>query len=103
MKKSLVMQGRPIGSVELEQARGLLAAHPDRSRYRLARDLYRVWSWRNLTGQIKDTMARRLLLKLERPGWVAGRALPPFAQTHAPEKNPASPAPDRSIRQLMRL
>ena len=65
------MQGRPIGPVELEQVRGLLAAHPDWSRYRLSRDLCRVWNWRSLTGQIKDMAARALLLKLEQRGWVA--------------------------------
>ena len=32
MEKSLVIQGRQIGPVELEQVRGLLAAHPDWSR-----------------------------------------------------------------------
>lgn len=65
------MQGRSIGPAELAQVRGLLAAHPDWSRYRLSRDLCRVWNWRSLTGQIKDMAARALLLKLERRGWVA--------------------------------
>ena len=65
------MQGRPIGPAELAQVRGLLAAHPDWSRYRLSRELCRVWNWRSLTGQIKDMAARSLLLKLEQRGWVA--------------------------------
>jgi hypothetical protein len=38
----------------LEQVRGLLATHPDWSRYRLSCELCRVWNWRSLTGQIKD-------------------------------------------------
>src|ERR1035438_4873804 len=71
MEKSLVIQGRQIGPVELEQVRGLLTAHPDWSRYRLSRELCRVWNWRSLTGQIKDMAARSLLLKLEERGWVA--------------------------------
>jgi hypothetical protein len=71
VEKSLVMQGRPMGPAELEQVRGLLAAPPDWSRYRLSRDLCRVWNWRSLTGQIKDMAARALLLKLEQRGWVA--------------------------------
>ena len=65
------MQGRSIGPVELDLVRGLLVAHPDWSRYRLSRDLRRVWNWRNLTGQIKDMAARALLLNLEQQGWVA--------------------------------
>jgi DNA-binding GntR family transcriptional regulator len=70
MEKSLVIQGRPIGPAELEQVRGLLAAHPEGSRYRLSRELCRVWNWRSLTGQIKDMAARSLLLKLEQRGLV---------------------------------
>jgi len=65
------MQGRPIGPAELEQVRGLLAAHPQWSRYRLSRELCRLWNWRSLAGQIKDMAARTLLLKLEGRGWVA--------------------------------
>jgi hypothetical protein len=71
MEKSLVIQGRQIGPVELEQVRGLLATHPEGSRYRLSRELCRVWNWRNQVGQIKDMAARALLLKLEERGWVA--------------------------------
>ena len=71
MENSLVIQGRQIGSTELEQVRGLLTAHPDWSRYRLSRDLCRVWNWRTLAGQIKDMAARALLLKLEERGLVA--------------------------------
>ena len=71
MEKSLVMQGRSIGPAELEQVRGLLAARPDWSRYRLSCELCQVWNWRNQVGQIKDMAARSLLLKLEERGWVA--------------------------------
>ena len=70
VKKTLVIQGRPVGTAELEQVRGLLAAHHDGSRYRLSRELCRVWNWRSLTGQIKDMAARSLLLKLEERGLV---------------------------------
>ena len=44
------MQGREIGPAELEQVRGLLAAHPGGSRYHLSRELCRVWDWRNHVG-----------------------------------------------------
>ena len=71
MDHSLIIQGRQIGPAELAQVRGLLAAHPDWSRYRLSRELCQVWNWRSLTGQIKDMAARALLLKLEQRGWVA--------------------------------
>jgi hypothetical protein len=68
VEKRLVMQGRAIGPAEVEQARGLPAAHPDWSRYRLSCELGRAWNWRSLTGQIKDMAARTLLLKMEQRG-----------------------------------
>ena len=57
------MPGRPIGPVELERVRGLLAAHLDWSRYRLSRDLGLAWSWRSLAGQSKDMLGKSGLLK----------------------------------------
>src|SRR5208337_3598656 len=71
MDNSLIIQGRQVGPAELAQVRGLLASHPDWSRYRLSRELCLAWNWRSLTGQVKDMAARSLLLKLEARGWVA--------------------------------
>jgi hypothetical protein len=72
MEKSLVIQGRQIGPAELEQVRGLLATHPEGSRYRLSCELCRVWNWRNQVGQIKDMAARALLLKLAQRAYNPG-------------------------------
>ena len=36
VEPSSIIQGRPIGALELAQVRGLLAAHPEWSRYRAA-------------------------------------------------------------------
>lgn len=108
MDKSLIIQGRPIGPVELEQVRGLLAAHPDWSRYRLSGELCRVWNWRSLTGQIKDMAARSLLLKLEERGWVAlpaRRCLSPNRMRHKkirPLQHPTAPICG-SLRELQPL
>jgi hypothetical protein len=85
MDNSLIIQGRPIGPAELAQVRGLLADHPDWSRYRLSRQLCQIWNWRNHVGQIKDMAARSLLLKLEERGWVglpARRRLSPNRMRH---------------------
>jgi hypothetical protein len=71
VEPSLILQGRPIGTAELAQVRGWLAAHPEWSRYRLSRELCLAWNWRSLTGQMKDMAARSLLLKLEQRGLVA--------------------------------
>jgi len=59
-----------MGAAELAQVRGLLAAHPEASRYWLSRELCRVWNWRDPKGQIKDMAARALLGKLEERGWI---------------------------------
>ena len=66
MTETFLIQGRPIGSLELAQVRSLLTEHPEWSRYRLSRHLATLWDWRTLTGQLKDMAARTLLLKLER-------------------------------------
>jgi hypothetical protein len=65
-----VIQGRSVGDREREQVRRLLATYPDWSRYRLSRQLARLWDWRNGAGQLKDMAARTLLLKLEQRGWI---------------------------------
>ena len=56
--------------MELDQARNLLASHPDWSRRRLSQELATLWNWRNGAGQLKDMAARSLLLKLDKRGWI---------------------------------
>jgi hypothetical protein len=65
-----LIQGRLIGPADLAQVRELLAVHPDWSRYKLSRELARLWDWRSASGQLKDMAARTLLLKLEQRGWI---------------------------------
>lgn len=64
------LQGRPFGPTELAQVQALLDQGRDWSRYRLSRELARLWDWRTPQGQLKDMAARTLLLKLEKQGWV---------------------------------
>lgn len=70
MTQNEVIQGRRIGPAELAQVKSLLALHPGWSRYRLSRELARLWEWRSASGQLKDMAARSLLLKLEQRGWI---------------------------------
>jgi len=70
----MVLQGRELGSAELTQIRTLRATQPGWSRYRLSRELCRLWDWRTATGQLKDMAARTLLGKLHERGLVE---LPP--------------------------
>ena len=69
-----MIQGRRIGSPELELIRQLLAQNPPLSRYAVSRALARGWDWRDPKGQLKDMAARTLLLKLEQRGFIE---LPP--------------------------
>ena len=66
-----LIQGRLIRPADLARVRGLLAVHPEWSRWRLSRELARLWDWRTAHGQLKDMAARTLLLKLEQRGWIA--------------------------------
>ena len=70
----LLVQGRMIGSGELDWIRQLMCAHPQWGRYHLSVHLAQQWNWRNRAGQLKDMAARTLLLKLERRGLLQ---LPP--------------------------
>lgn len=74
MSDSELIQGRLISPADLAQVRELLAVEPGWSRWRLSRELARLWDWRTASGQLKDMAARTLLLKLEQRGWIV---LPP--------------------------
>ena len=65
MSAKTIIQGRLIGSAEVELIRRLMVENPDWHRTRLSREPCAIWDWRNGTGRIKDMAARTLLLKLE--------------------------------------
>lgn len=69
-----MLQGRSFGPEALAQIQALLGQPEDWSRYRLSRELARLWNWRTPAGQLKDMAARTLLLKLQAQGWIE---LPP--------------------------
>lgn len=79
MQSEFLCQGRSIGATELDWLRSALAAHPDWSRKRLARELCQRWQWRTPQGQLKDFAARSLLLKLQARGLVR---LPPLREQY---------------------
>ena len=69
-----LIQGRWLGTEDLEALRGLIAKHPDWSRRRLSIALCEVLNWRTASGQLKDMSARLLLNKLADRGFIE---LPP--------------------------
>ena len=69
-----LIQGRWLGTEDLEALRGLIAKHPDWSRRRLSIALCEVLNWRTASGQLKDMSACLLLNKLADRGFIE---LPP--------------------------
>jgi len=65
MQSKFLCQGQSLEAAELDWLRSAIAAHPDWSRKRLARELCQRWQWRTPRGQLKDFAARSLLLKLQ--------------------------------------
>jgi hypothetical protein len=74
MQLPTTLQGRPFGPEQLAQVQALVGQNGDWSRYRLSRELARLWDWRTPQGQLKDMAARTLLLKMQAQGWIE---LPP--------------------------
>lgn len=87
MQLPTLLQGRPFGPEELAQVQALLGQPGDWSRYRLSRELARLWNWRTPAGQLKDMAARTLLLKLQERGWIE---LPP-ARMKSPTRSGRAP------------
>jgi hypothetical protein len=77
VNESLVVQGRPVGELDLEMLRQWMGQNPGWSRRRLSQVLATHWDWRNGAGQLKDMAARAFLLKLHQRGFIA---LPPRRQ-----------------------
>jgi len=70
MQLPAILQGRPFGPEQLAQVQTLVGQHGGWSRYRLSRELARLWDWRTTQGQLKDMAARTLLLKMQEQGWI---------------------------------
>ena len=75
MQLPTLLQGRPFGPEQLAQVQALLRQNDGWSRYRLSRELARLWDWRTPQGMLKDMAARTLLLKMQQQGWIELPAL----------------------------
>ena len=78
MAIGMVVQGRQIRAGDLEWLREWIAAHPQWSRKRIARELCQRWAWVDGRGRLKDFAARSFLLKLA----ALGRVRLPELQAH---------------------
>lgn len=93
MAEALCYRGRHVQAAELEFIRGLIAENPEASRRRLSALLCQAWQWRQPNGQLRDMVARSLLLRLHRAGHIelpAQRFCPPnnAVRHHAPVMQP---------------
>ena len=89
MEGKRCVQGRWLDAGQVTWLRDWIAAHPDWSRKRLARELCGVWDWRDARGRLKDFAARSLLLKLAQAGAVTLPALREY-QRRGPRRWPVA-------------
>lgn len=74
METEFTYRNRRITVTEIAFIRGMIAEDSRASRWALSRRLCVAWDWRQSNGQLKDMIARGLLLYLERQGAIV---LPP--------------------------
>ncbi len=109
MDSEIVCQGRRMEATQLAWLRDWIAAHPQWSRKRLARELSREWDWRNQRGQLKDFAARSFLAKLAArqlivlPAVQAGRRTRAWGPAQSAESDWPTEAVQESLEQLQPL
>lgn len=74
MDTQLVIRGRRITDVDITFIRSIIEKHQVEGRTFIARELCRLWDWRQRNGMLKSMACHELLLRLERAGLVE---LPP--------------------------
>jgi hypothetical protein len=70
MDEGIRYRGRWFTAKEIDEVRGIIAAHPDKSRWFLSREICRRWGWTQGNGVLKDMVCRGLLLRLATAGFV---------------------------------
>lgn len=67
-------RGRIFSAGEIDEIRGIISSHPDKSRWFISREICRRWGWQQANGVLKDMVCRGLLLHLASFGLIQ---LPP--------------------------
>jgi hypothetical protein len=70
MEEMLRHRGRVVTDADIEFIRGLIAEHPEASRWALSKILCDAWNWRQANGALRDMVCRGLMLKLHRAGHI---------------------------------
>ena len=95
MESEFTYRGRKVSSADIAFIRELIAGHPGLSRRRLSAQLCQAWNWVQPNGQLRDMVARSLMLELHRAGHIE---LPPSRMR--PPNNAArhrSPEPELGL------
>ena len=97
MNEVIKYRGKVFGSREIDEIREVIAAHRERSRWFISRELCRRWGWTQPNGVLKDIICRGLLLRLEAQGLIE---LPPRGKIPpyhlSPNKKPADVQVDQT-------
>jgi hypothetical protein len=97
MNEAIRYRGKVFGPREIDEIREVIAAHRERSRWFISRELCRRWDWTQPNGVLKDIICRGLLLRLEAQGFIE---LPPRGKIPpyhlSPHKKPASVRVDQT-------
>jgi hypothetical protein len=97
MNEAIRYRGKVFGPREIDEIKELIAAHRERSRWFISRELCRRWDWTQPNGVLKDMICRGLLLHLEAQGFIElpprGK-LPPYHLS--PHRKPAAVQVDQT-------
>jgi len=90
MNEAIRYRGKFFGPREIDEIRELIAAHRERSRWFISRELCRRWGWTQPNGVLKDMICRGLLVRLAAQGLIelpARGKIPPYHLS--PHRKPA--------------
>ena len=97
MNEAIRYRGKVFGPREIDEIREVIAAHRERSRWFISREVCRRWGWTQPNGVLKDMVCRGLLLCLEAQGFIE---LPPRGKIPpyhlSPHKKPANVRVDQT-------
>jgi len=70
METIITYRRRSVTPEDVEIIRGIIEAHPGKSRRFISQEVCREWDWRQPNGVLKDMVCRSLLLLLESKGLI---------------------------------
>ena len=100
MSESICYRGRRLEAADIAFIAQLIAQNPGWSRRRLSAELCRAWNWVQPNGQLRDMVARSLLLQFHRAGLIqlpVQRFRPPNNVVNRSAPSPCLPLWERPL------